>query len=219
MVPYMPDRNIQKYAQNDGLPTKAWASGRVLTNAQRERKQKMDRISKQLRHQRQREHIQRLETRLACLERIYANPLSFQDSTFTSYLQFPSSIPAKDQPPTQWYRINDLPSAFIPPREQSGTNNMNYSRQANEILCSVHALHPSQVCSDDHLNQDILIRAILQGWHTLENKTNDPIWDIVKKMDASIDIRSGLMTRLTMLRGIHQMLLVGNPPSPHGSQI
>lgn len=67
----MTDRIIQRSAQDDGLPTKAWASGRVLTSAQRERKQKMDRISKQHAHKRQQERIRGLETKVSRLERIY----------------------------------------------------------------------------------------------------------------------------------------------------
>lgn len=168
-------------------------------------------------------HIAEVNYELACssfneLTQPSHDLLNFQDGTAASYLQMPSSIPAKDQQPTQSFHINDMVSALIPPGEQCSGKNMNYSRQAIEILGSVHALHPSQVCSDDHLNQDILIRAILEGWHTLQNKNDDPLWGIIRKMDASINIRSGPTTRLAMLRGIHQFLLVGIS-SPLGNEI
>lgn len=67
----MTDGIIQRSAQNDGLPPKAWASGRVLTSAQRERKQKMDRISKQQVHKRQQERLRGLEAKISRLERMY----------------------------------------------------------------------------------------------------------------------------------------------------
>lgn len=161
-------------------------------------------------------HIEEVSYELPCSSfneptQLSHDGLIFLDSTAASYLQMPSSIPAKDQQPTQSWRINDMASALIHGK------NMNYSRQAIEILGSVHAVHPSHVCSDDHLNQDILVRAILKGWHTLQSTNNDPLWGIIRKMDASINIRSGPTTRLAMLRGIHQFLLVGTP-SPLGNQ-
>lgn len=55
-------------AQNDAQSMKAWSSGRVLTSAQRARKQRMDRISKQQFHQRQQDHLRILESRILCLE-------------------------------------------------------------------------------------------------------------------------------------------------------
>lgn len=112
--------------------------------------------------------------------------------------------------------ISDMTSLLIPPGEQRGEGMMNYSRQAVQILGSVHSLDPSQVCSDNHLNQNILIRAILEGWHILQYKNNVcPLWVIIREIDASINIRSGLATRLSMLRRIHQLLLVEGEPSPN----
>jgi hypothetical protein len=96
--------------------------------------------------------------------------------------------------------------------EERGGKVMNYSRQAVQILGSVHTLDPSRVCTDDQKNQNILIRAILEGWHILQYKNNVcPLWVIIREIDVSINIRSGLATRLTMLRGIHQLLLVHVP--------
>jgi hypothetical protein len=55
-------------AQNHAHPMKAWSSGRVLTSAQRARKQRMDRISKQQLHQRQQDHLRMLESKILGLE-------------------------------------------------------------------------------------------------------------------------------------------------------
>lgn len=144
------------------------------------------------------------------------DPLSLQDDTSVSYLQMPGDILAKDQQSMQSCRVNDITSTLVYPWDQCGEKNMTYLRQAVEILGSVYSLHPSQVCVDDQLNQDILIRAILEGWHILKSKTSDPLWDIVRKMDTSINIQSGHATRLAMLRGIHQFLLV-RTPTPRGN--
>lgn len=96
--------------------------------------------------------------------------------------------------------------------EERGEKVMNYLRRAIQILGSVHTLDPSRVCIDDHQNQNILIRAILEGWHILQYKNNVcPLWMIIREIDVSINMRSGLATRLTMLRGIHQLLLVHIP--------
>ncbi|KAJ5385701.1 hypothetical protein N7509_008242 [Penicillium cosmopolitanum] len=131
---------------------------------------------------------------------------NIQDSTASHVL---SSTPAKDQ------RSMQLPFQITPGleyRSENGGKAMNYFRQAVKILGSVFSLDPSQVCSADHLNQDILIRAVLEGWHILQHENNVcPLWAIVREIDAGINIRSGFATRLAMLRGMHQLLLVNGP--------
>lgn len=110
-----------------------------------------------------------------------------------------------------------IPPVLEYPSEDGGKA-LNYFHQALWILGSVFSLDPSQVCSADHLNQDILIRAVLEGWHILQHENNVcPLWIIIREIDASINIRSGPATRLAMLRGMHQFLLV-RAPSLFGDQ-
>lgn len=105
-----------------------------------------------------------------------------------------------------------MPPGLENPSENGGKA-MNYFRQAVRVLGSVFSLDPSQVCSADHLNQDILIRAVLEGWHIMQHENYVcPLWVIIREIDASINIRSGPATRLAMLRGMHQLLLVHAPP-------
>lgn len=86
---------------------------------------------------------------------------------------------------------------------------MGYLRVVTTILATALTLQPSQICMDDNLNQDVLIRGVLDGWGDLRNRGNIcPVWRIVQQIDLSITIRNGILTRLCMLRGMHLFLLV-----------
>lgn len=77
------------------------------------------------------------------------------------------------------------------------------------LLGAIHHLHLSQVSLNDEINQDALIRGVVEGWHVMNHKMPCcPIWDILRQIDSSIKIRGGIVTRLAMLRGIHLLLLV-----------
>lgn len=71
-------------AQND-IQTKAWSSGRVLTNAQRARKQKMDRISKKQLQQRQQDYMETLENRINYLESVLWKVISQHTRTLPMF--------------------------------------------------------------------------------------------------------------------------------------
>lgn len=79
----------------------------------------------------------------------------------------------------------------------------------DQLLGQVHHLTLSQVCLNESINQDVLIRGILFGWEDL--KDGDfwcPLWEIIYNIDTAIFSRSGLLTRLCMLRTIHLLLQV-----------
>jgi hypothetical protein len=67
------------------------------------------------------------------------------------------------------------------------------------------------------LNEDAIIRGVLEGWHTLRGTIYlCPLWTLLKQIDERIFMQSGILTRLSMLRMIHMMLLVRSSISdPH----
>jgi hypothetical protein len=84
-----------------------------------------------------------------------------------------------------------------------------FKNYSDQLLGRVHNLKPSQVCLNDPVSQDALIRGILFGW----DKVKDggfwcPLWEIIYQIDAAIFIRSRLLTRICMLRTIHLLLKV-----------
>ena len=86
---------------------------------------------------------------------------------------------------------------------------MGYLNTATTILATALTLQPSQICLEDNLNQDVLIRGVLYGWGNLQTRGwICPLWRIIQQIDLSITIRNGIVTRLCMLRGMHLFLLV-----------
>ncbi|KAE8375821.1 hypothetical protein BDV26DRAFT_266907 [Aspergillus bertholletiae] len=82
-------------------------------------------------------------------------------------------------------------------------------------------LNIPDICSDDQLNQDAIIRGVLEGWHFLEDRPYScPLWKVISQVDERIFMHSGIVTRLTMLSTILKMLVatvckndfVGVPP-------
>lgn len=79
----------------------------------------------------------------------------------------------------------------------------------NEVLGKAHRVNRSQVCTDDRLNQDALIRGIVDGWNAVERYPYFcPLWGVLRQIDRRVFRLSSTMTRLCMLRMIHFMLLV-----------
>lgn len=85
----------------------------------------------------------------------------------------------------------------------------NTLRFVNRVLASVHSVQPSQVCLDEQVNQDILIRGVMQGWVTLQNQEHlCPLWEILREIDERIFYLGGVLTRICMLRMVHLLLRV-----------
>jgi hypothetical protein len=81
-------------------------------------------------------------------------------------------------------------------------------RVCNLELTKAHLLRKSQVSLDDRINQDALIRAVLEGWDKVERRGNFcPLWGILRAFDNNIFWVTSPITRLVMLRMIHYMLL------------
>lgn len=80
---------------------------------------------------------------------------------------------------------------------------------SDQVLGEVHLLEPSQVCLDESINQDALIRGVLDGWATLQSRHfYCPLWGVLCQLDTAIFLQSGVLTRLCMLRMIHLLLQV-----------
>lgn len=79
----------------------------------------------------------------------------------------------------------------------------------DELLGQCSGLSMVDICSDDKLNQDAMIRGVLEGWHFIDDRAYScPLWKIISRIDERIFIQSGVLTRLTMLSTILKMLVV-----------
>ena len=82
-------------------------------------------------------------------------------------------------------------------------------QQLNETLARVYQINPHNICLDEKSNQDILIRGVLDGWSNLDScNQRCPLWDILREIDEGLFVLSDFMTRFSMLRAVHFLLLV-----------
>lgn len=80
----------------------------------------------------------------------------------------------------------------------------------NMELSKASHLTSNQVCRDELVNQDFIIRAVLQGWETIGPRgCSCPLWEMLHRIDDLIFCTSSSITRLVMLYTVHRMLLVG----------
>ena len=80
---------------------------------------------------------------------------------------------------------------------------------SNDLLAKIHEFGIHTICLNDQLNQDAVIRGVLEGWHAIQGRAYFcPLWSILEQIDERIFIRSGILTRFSMLRMIHLMLQV-----------
>jgi hypothetical protein len=83
------------------------------------------------------------------------------------------------------------------------------TQHCNMELSKVSHLTSNQVCRDELVNQDFIIRAVLQGWETVECRGRFcPLWEMLHRIDDLIFCTSSNITRLVMLYTVHRMLLV-----------
>jgi hypothetical protein len=79
----------------------------------------------------------------------------------------------------------------------------------DEVLGKTLGFSTLDICSSEKLNQDAVIRGVLEGWHSVESRSYScPLWKIISQIDERIFIHGGIMTRLTMLSTILKMLVV-----------
>lgn len=79
----------------------------------------------------------------------------------------------------------------------------------NDILLQVRQVGTVDICTNERLNHDAIIRGVLGGWHTLRGMTYScPLWKPLSQIDECIFMHCGVLTRLSMLTVIHTMLVV-----------
>ncbi|GKZ27784.1 hypothetical protein AbraIFM66951_005247 [Aspergillus brasiliensis] len=79
----------------------------------------------------------------------------------------------------------------------------------DEILGTTLGFTTLDICTSEELNQDAVIRGVLEGWHSVESRTYScPLWKIIRQVDEQVFIHGGILTRLTMLSTILKMLVV-----------
>ncbi|KAH8695418.1 hypothetical protein BGW36DRAFT_382659 [Talaromyces proteolyticus] len=95
--------------------------------------------------------------------------------------------------------------ALSPSLQVSGS--WNVLEYANGVLDKARELDKMEVCFNRQLNEDAIIRGVLEGWHFLQGRTYScPLWTVVSQIDEKIFMHSGIVTRLSMLSTIHKML-------------
>lgn len=175
----------QKNEANASL--KPWSTGRVLSPAQRERKRLMNRASQSRRRNNLKTALRTVESRLYQIERrclAYLPASTSGEYTFNDCIS-PSPIGGADESTT----LRDL---------------------LNDLLGSIYHINPVQVCENEQFNQDVVIRGVILGWDDVLKRETFvcPIWNILRRMDALLMMHASVPARLTLLRGIHMMLLV-----------
>ena len=79
----------------------------------------------------------------------------------------------------------------------------------NDVFTQAREFDIHTICLNDQLNQDAVIRGVLEGWHVTQSRAYFcPLWSILEQTDERIFIKSGILTRFSMLRMIHLMLQV-----------
>jgi hypothetical protein len=97
-------------------------------------------------------------------------------------------------------RRGDIPTLWI--SEAIRSNN-------ESLLVAAQYARKVEVCLDDQINQDVLIRGIIEGWEVLKSRAKVcPLWEILRSIDYLLFWNASPVTRLVMLRMIHHMLLV-----------
>lgn len=183
----------------------AWSSGRVLTEAQRERKRELDRQRTRQRRQQTANHIEALEQKVRGLESIKSEEGNSENYCSPDATQsLPALSPATIATP-----------ATINPEHAGGSVDVDpmkgdeCQRIFTQVLRAAGAQAPSRVCIDHGLNQDALIRGVLYGWDdvAINGDFFCPLWRIISLLDSRIFRFSGTMTRFSCLYMTHQLLL------------
>lgn len=79
----------------------------------------------------------------------------------------------------------------------------------NDLLLQLRQVGAGDICTNEQLNHDAIIRGVLGGWHTLRDMTYTcPLWKSLGQIDECLFMHSGILTRLSMLTMIHTMLVV-----------
>ncbi|KIM96677.1 hypothetical protein OIDMADRAFT_58251 [Oidiodendron maius Zn] len=105
--------------------------------------------------------------------------------------------------------VADSPTvSTLPVQSIAANGGISTTQLCNMELSKASQLTSNQVCRDELVNQDSIIRAILQGWETIEGRGYVcPLWETLHRIDDLIFCRCSNITRLVMLYTVHRMLL------------
>lgn len=116
-------------------------------------------------------------------------------------LEFPLRSPVAYLP--WWFDKTTTTYSGVKPQPSTAQDVFNF------VLQKVKHLSPESVCTDQSVNEDVLLRGVLHGWTEVYIKHNFfcPLWSILRYLDQRIFCLSGMMTRFCTLFMIHQILL------------
>lgn len=119
---------------------------------------------------------------------------------------------SKPEVPTQ---IHNVPCECCQHAGQAGpAANKSTWRVANDTLMTNFKRLSPIMPEEDLASEDILIRAVLEGWDSVAAHTELPAsWRIMRRLDEQIFCKAGGKERLAMLKTLHLMLQYHRDPS------
>lgn len=182
----------------------AWASGRVLSTAQRQRKRAVDRERSTRRRQQATSRINGLEARLRALEE--AGKIERSSMNDVGIVAGCTDASTLDR--LFWQSIEPMNHSSNPSPTESGQSSECQSifNEALQLACS---LSRHEICADISRNEDAIIRGILYGWDEVSAQSEFfcPLWTIIRFLDLRLFRLSGTITRFCTLTTTHSMLL------------
>lgn len=141
---------------------------------------------------------------------LQGQPCAVLASQSTAAAPFNSQAPsALRKLPASWADRPSTTWPTIPPSLQA-SDSYAILEFSEKVLRKPSQLSILDICSDAQLNQDAIIRGVLEGWHFMEDRAYScPLWKIISQIDELIFMQSGVLTRLAMLSTILKMLMVG----------
>lgn len=119
---------------------------------------------------------------------------------------------SKHDVPTQI--INDACECCKNAAQVGPTANRSTWRFANDTLMTNFKRISPIMPEEDLASEDILIRAVLQGWDTVASQMELPTsWKIMRRLDEAIFCKAGGKERLAMLKTLHLMLQYHRDPT------
>ncbi|KIW87273.1 uncharacterized protein Z519_12176 [Cladophialophora bantiana CBS 173.52] len=181
----------------DWPPTRPWASGRILTPAQRERKRAANRLSHRTKRSQAQARTASLESHIELLK-AEIEPLRRREAAPGC----PCSFVCWTLDP--WPSLNIAGDIFGGLRSQNTHDS--YGATGAPLI------QIPSVSRNDALNQDVLVRALANGWSDVSMRYGRtsvfcPLWNLVRYLDRRVFCMRGFLTRLCALRMIHTMLL------------
>ncbi|OJJ88301.1 DUF3425 domain-containing protein, partial [Aspergillus glaucus CBS 516.65] len=163
---------------------KPWSSGRILSPSQREAKRHNDRTTKRAKAEKQKDGLRDIQSQINHLQDLIHAHLGTK---------------------TRFLLTSTLCTLSRPLLEEGSYTILQLT---NDILLQVRQVGTVDICTNERLNHDAIIRGVLGGWHTLRGMTYScPLWKPLSQIDECIFMHSGVLTRLSMLTMIHTMLV------------